>query len=99
MTNSGEQQLIDRMVELESENQALRARIAELEQQAAKLLTAPIATLKTTETVPKFAKPKRQKRRRKESGHTGSYRHRIFHGEKADRISIGIFYPLRYSLS
>ena len=44
MTNSmsREQQLIGRLVELEAENQTLRAHIAELEQQVSKLLATPL---------------------------------------------------------
>ena len=78
MTNTREQQLIARIVELEAENQALRAHIAELEQQVSKLLAAPTSPPKTP--VPGFVKPKRQKRRRKKPGqkpgHAGSYRRR-----------------------
>ena len=80
MTNTREQQLIARIAELEAENQALRARIAELEQEMSKLLAASTSPPKTAATVPRFAKPKRQKRRRKKPGqkpgHAGSYRRR-----------------------
>ena len=40
MTNTRERQLIARIAELEAENQVLRARIADLEQQVSKLLAA-----------------------------------------------------------
>ena len=76
MTNSREQQLIGRLVELEAENQTLRAHMAELEQEMSKLLAAPTSPPKTAATVPRFVKPKRQKRRRKKPGHAGSYRRR-----------------------
>ena len=80
MTNSKVQQLITRNAELEAENQALRAHMAELEQQVSKLLATPTSPPKTATTVPRFAKPKRQKRRRKKPGqkpgHAGSYRRR-----------------------
>ena len=80
MTNSKVQQLITRNAELETENQGLCNRIVELEQQIAKLVASPASAAKTATTVPGFAKPKRQKRRRKKSGqkpgHAGSYRRR-----------------------
>ena len=80
MTNSKVQQLITRNAELEAENQGLRNRIVELEQQIAKLVASPASATKTGTTLPKFVKPKRQKRRRKKPGqkpgHAGSYRHR-----------------------
>ena len=66
MTNTREQQLIARNAELEAKNQALRAHMAELEQQVSKLLATPTSPPKTA--VPRFAKPKRQKRRRKKPG-------------------------------
>ena len=75
MTNSREQQLIARIAELETENQALCAHMAELDRQVSKLLATPTSPPKTA--VPRFAKPKRQKRRRKKPGqkpgHAGSY--------------------------
>ena len=80
MTNSKVQQLITRNAELETENQGLRNRIVKLEQQIAKLVASPASAAKTATTVPRFAKPKRQKRRRKKPGqkpgHAGSYRRR-----------------------
>ena len=66
MTNTREQQLIARIAELEAENQALRVRITELEQQVSKLLAASTSPPKTP--VPEFVKPNRQKRRRKKAG-------------------------------
>jgi transposase len=78
MTNTREQQFIARIAELETENQALRARVTELEQQVSKPLATPTSPPKSP--VPGFVKPKRQKRRRKKPGqkpgHAGSYRHR-----------------------
>ncbi len=75
MTNSREHQLIARIAELEAENQALRAHMAELDQQVSKLLATSALPPKTA--VPRFAKPKQQKRRRKKPGqkpgHAGSY--------------------------
>ena len=47
MTNTREQQLIARIAELEAENQALRVRITELEQQVSKLLAASTSPPKT----------------------------------------------------
>ena len=66
MTNTREQQFIARIAELEAENQALRARVTELEQQVSKPLATPTSPPKSP--VPKFVKPKRQKRRRKKPG-------------------------------
>ena len=78
MTNTREQQFIARIAELEAENQALRARVTELEQQVSKPLVTPTSPPKSP--VPGFVKPKRQKRRRKKPGqkpgHAGSYRRR-----------------------
>ena len=78
MTNTREQQFIARIAELEAENQALRARVTELEQQVSKPLATPTSPPKSP--VPGFVKPKRQKRRRKKPGqkpgHAGSYRRR-----------------------
>lgn len=65
MTTTREQQLIARIAELEAENQTLRNRIVELEQQIAKLAASPASTTKTAKTVPQFVKPTRQKRRGK----------------------------------
>jgi regulator of replication initiation timing len=52
MTNSKVQQLITRNAELEAENQGLRNRIVELEQQIAKLVASPASAAKTATTVP-----------------------------------------------
>ena len=63
MTNTREHQLIARIAELEAENQALRARITELEQQVSKLLATSTSPPKPP--APGFVKPNRQKRRHK----------------------------------
>ena len=63
MTNTREHQLIARIAESESENQALRARITELEQQVSKLLATSTSPPKPP--APGFVKPNRQKRRHK----------------------------------
>ena len=78
MTNTREHRLIARIAELEAENQALRVRITELEQQVSKLSATSTSPPKSP--APGFVKPNRQKRRRKKPGqkpgHAGSYRHR-----------------------
>jgi transposase len=78
MTDTREQELLDRIAELESENASLRARIAKLEQQLTNL-TASVPPSDDS-PVPVFVKPKRQKRGRKKPGrkpgHPGSYRQR-----------------------
>jgi len=85
MTDPREQELLDRIAELESENASLRARIAKLEQQLIELSASlpPSANPPT----PAFVKPKRQKRRRRKPGrkpgHPGSHRQRP---TKADEI-------------
>ena len=76
MTDTREQELLDRIAELEAENASLRARIAKLEQQLMEL-TASLAP-SDDPPAPEFVKPKRQKRRRKKPGrkpgHPGSHR-------------------------
>ena len=78
MTDTREQELLDRIAELEAENASLRARIAELEQQLMKLSAFPPPS--DDSPAPVFVKPKRQKRRRKKPGrkpgHPGSHRQR-----------------------
>ena len=85
MTNTREHRLIARIAELEAENQALRVRITELEQQVSKLSATSTSPPKSP--APGFVKPNRQKRRRKKPGqkpgHAGSYRHR---STEADEI-------------
>ncbi len=78
MTDTREQELLDRISELVAENASLRARIAKLEQQLMEL-TASVPPSDDS-PAPVFVKPKRQKRRRKKPGrkpgHAGSHRQR-----------------------
>ena len=60
MTDSREQELLDRIAELEAENASLRARIAKLEQQLIELsVSGPPSD---DPPAPAFVKPKRQTR-------------------------------------
>ncbi len=85
MTDTREQELLDRISELVAENASLRTRIAKLEQQLMEL-TASVPPSDDS-PAPVFVKPKRQKRRRKKPGrkpgHPGSYRQRP---TKADTV-------------
>jgi transposase len=85
MTDTKEQELLDRISELVTENTSLRACIAKLEQQLIELSAS--LPLSDDPPAPGFVKPKRQKRRRRKpgrkSGHPGSHRQRA---TKADEM-------------
>ena len=76
MTDTREQELLDRIAELVAQNASLRVCIAKLEQQLVELTASPPPS--DDPPVPEFVKPKRQKRRRKKpgrkAGHPGSHR-------------------------
>lgn len=78
MTDTREQELLDRIAELEAENASLRVRIVKLEQQLIELSASPPPS--DNSPAPAFVKPKHQKRRRKKPGrkpgHPGSHRQR-----------------------
>ena len=78
MTDTREQELLDRISELVAENASLLSRIAKLEQQLIELSTSVPPS--DDPPAPAFVKPKRQRRRRKKpgrkAGHPGSYRQR-----------------------
>ena len=90
MTDTREQELLDRIARLEAENALLRARIAELEQQLMELS----ASLPPPDDppAPVFVKPKRQKRRRKKPGrkpgHPGSHRQRPTQADEIIEVSL-----------
>jgi transposase len=90
MTDSREQELLDRIARLEAENASLRARIAELEQQLMELSASPPPS--GDPPAPVFVKPKRQKRRRKKPGrkpgHPGSHRQRPTQADEIIEVSL-----------
>ncbi len=90
MTDTREQELLDRIAQLEAEKASLRSRIAELEQQLMQLSDSlPSSDAPPT---PEFMKPKRQKRRRKKPGrkpgHPGSYRQRPTQADKIIEVPL-----------
>lgn len=89
-----EQELLERIAELEAENAFLHPRIAQLEQQLSKLMDSHDST-KTSDispSVPAFVKPKRHKKRHKKPGqkpgHTGSYRQRPTEADKIIEVTL-----------
>ena len=90
MTDTREQELLDRIAELEAENASLRARIAKLEQQLIKLSASGPPS--DDPPAPAFVKPKRQKRRRKKPGrkpgHPGSHRQRPTQADEIIEVSL-----------